>query len=112
VPTATDGRQALAAIAEAPPDLVLLDVMMPRGNGYDVCQKVRATPAYDAVRIIMLTAKGREAEQRAGLELGADAYVTKPFAIGDVLDCVAGILAGGLGPTGRRGKAVPPGEVA
>jgi DNA-binding response OmpR family regulator len=112
VRTATDGRQALAAIAEAPPDLVLLDVMMPRGNGYEVCREVRATPAYDAVRIIMLTAKGREAEQRAGLELGADAYVTKPFAIGDVLDCVAGILAGGPGPAGKRGKAVPPGEVA
>jgi DNA-binding response OmpR family regulator len=112
VRTATDGRQALAAIAEAPPDLVLLDVMMPRGNGYDVCQKVRATPAYDAVRIIMLTAKGREAEQRAGLELGADAYVTKPFAIGDVLDCVAGILADGPRFAADPGRAVPPGDVA
>ncbi len=93
VRTATDGQQTLDAVAEAAPDLVLLDVMMPKANGYDVCRTLRASPAYDRVRIVMLTAKGREADQRAGLALGADAYISKPFAIGDVVDCVANVLA-------------------
>ena len=93
VRTAADGQQALQAVAEALPDLLLLDLMMPRGNGYDVCRRLRETPAYRDIRIIMLTAKGREADQRDGLALGADAYVTKPFAIGDVVNCVADVLA-------------------
>lgn len=93
VRTATDGQQTLDAVAEAAPDLLLLDVMMPKANGYDVCRTLRASPAYDRVRIVMLTAKGREADQRAGLALGADAYISKPFAIGDVVDCVANVLA-------------------
>lgn len=90
---ATDGQQALEAIAAAPPDIVLLDVMMPRGNGYDVCRTLRATRAYDDIRIIMLTARGQQADQLTGLSLGADAYVTKPFAINDVVNCVAEVLA-------------------
>jgi DNA-binding response OmpR family regulator len=94
VRTAKDGQETLDAVAEAAPDLVLLDLMMPKANGYDVCRTLRASSAYDAVRIIMLTAKGREADQRAGLALGADAYISKPFAIGDVVDCVASVLAG------------------
>lgn len=93
VRTATDGLETLEAVAEAAPDLVLLDLMMPKANGYDVCRTLRASSAYDGVRIIMLTAKGREADQRAGLALGADAYISKPFAIGDVLMCVADVLA-------------------
>jgi DNA-binding response OmpR family regulator len=93
VRTATDGQQALAAVAETPPDVLLLDLMMPRGNGYEVCKTLRASPDYDDVRIVMLTARGQDDDQRKGLALGADAYVTKPFAIGDVIDCVAGVLA-------------------
>ena len=93
VRTATDGQQALAAVADAPPDLLLLDLMMPRGNGYEVCRTLRASPDYNDVRIVMLTARGGDADQNAGLALGADAYVTKPFAIGDVIDCVASVLA-------------------
>ena len=93
VRTATDGQQALAAVAEAPPDLLLLDLMMPRGNGYEVCKTLRASSDYNAVRIVMLTARGQDDDQRKGLALGADAYVTKPFAIGDVIGCVAGVLA-------------------
>jgi two-component system, OmpR family, alkaline phosphatase synthesis response regulator PhoP len=91
--TATDGQATLEAIAEAPPDLLLLDLMMPRGNGYDICRTVRASSDYNGVRIIMLTARGQESDQRKGLELGADAYVTKPFAVADVIDCVASVLA-------------------
>lgn len=94
VRTASDGQEALDAMAQAAPDLVLLDVMMPKASGYDVCRTLRASSAFDGVRVIMLTAKGREADQRAGLALGADAYISKPFAIGDVVACVAGVLAG------------------
>jgi DNA-binding response OmpR family regulator len=93
VRTVADGQQALAAIVAAPPDLLLLDVMMPGSNGYDVCRMLRASPAYDGVRVVMLTARGRDTDQRTGIELGADAYVVKPFAIRDVVDCVASVLA-------------------
>ena len=90
---AADGQEALATVAATRPDLLLLDVMMPGRNGYDVCRELRASPAYDDVRIVMLTARGGETDQRTGIELGADAYVIKPFAIRDVVDCVATVLA-------------------
>lgn len=93
VRTATDGQGVLAAVAQSPPDVLLLDLMMPRGNGYEVCRTLRASANYNGVRIIMLTARGGDADQHTGLALGADAYVTKPFAIGDVIDCVASVLA-------------------
>jgi DNA-binding response OmpR family regulator len=92
VSTAVDGEATLAAIAEREPDLLILDVMMPKKNGYDVCRFLRSDPRHDDLRIIMLTAKGREADKRAGLDLGVDAYLTKPFAIGEVVDCVAAVL--------------------
>ena len=95
VRTATDGAEALQAIAAQSPDVLLLDVMMPRGNGYDVCRALRASSDNDGIRIIMLTARGNDDERRAGLTLGADAYVTKPFAINDVVSCVADALARG-----------------
>lgn len=101
VRTATDGQQALEAVAESPPDLLLLDLMMPRGNGYEVCRTLRASPKYDGVRIVMLTARGTGADQQAGLKLGADAYVTKPFAIGDVVSCVNTMLANSMPAPGR-----------
>lgn len=106
VRTATDGRQALDAIEEQKPDLVLLDLMMPRANGYDVCHALRSSPEHEGVRIIMLTAKGRDREQQAGLALGADAYITKPFAISDVTECVARVLSrpAGIRPSSRHGK--------
>jgi DNA-binding response OmpR family regulator len=93
VRTATGGQQALAMVAAAAPDLLLLDLMMPHGNGHEVCRALRANPDHDAVRIIMLTARGQDVDQREGLALGADAYVTKPFAINDVVDCVRRVLA-------------------
>jgi DNA-binding response OmpR family regulator len=102
---AGDGETALASIAAEPPDLVLLDVMMPKRNGYDVCRALRADSRFAGLRIVMLTAKGREADRRAGLELGVDAYLTKPFAIREVVDCVAGVLAGGTGPARERRAA-------
>lgn len=92
VRTATDGRETLAAVAQMAPDVLLLDLMMPHGNGYEVCQALRSSPAYSGIRIVMLTARGGEADQSKGLAAGADAYVTKPFAINDVVACVSAVL--------------------
>ena len=93
VRTASDGEAALAAIAAESPDLMLLDVMMPRKNGYEVCQAVRANPEWKGIRIIMLTAKGREVEREKGLALGADDYITKPFSTQEVVERVRELLA-------------------
>ena len=93
VRVARDGEAVLKAIGEEPPDLVLLDVMMPKRSGYDVCQAIRATPGCSGVRIVMLTAKGREVERTKGLALGADDYVTKPFSTLEVVARVGELLA-------------------
>ena len=85
VAVAGDGERALQAMAEHRPDLVILDVMMPRLNGFEVCQRIRAQPAWSGVPVLMLTAKGHEAEAKKGLALGADAYVTKPFSTRDLV---------------------------
>jgi len=86
------GDDALAAVGEFEPDLILLDVMMPRMSGYDVCQKVRENPAWAAVKIIMLSAKGRDIEISKGMAIGADAYVTKPFSTKDLIARVEQLL--------------------
>ena len=93
VRTASDGEAALAAVAAEPPDLLLLDVMMPRKNGYEVCQAIRANPDWQKIRIIMLTAKGREVEREKGLALGADDYITKPFSTQEVVERFRELLA-------------------
>ena len=85
VQVARDGQEALDAIARQPPDLVLLDVMLPRVSGFDVCQKIRENPAWQHIRVVILTAKGREVEMSKGLALGAHAYITKPFSTQDLL---------------------------
>lgn len=92
VRVARDGEQALASIAEFKPGLVLLDVMMPKRDGYDVCRTIRANPDWADVRIIMLTARGAEADRQKGLELGADEYITKPFSTRDVVEKVRHFL--------------------
>ena len=85
VRVARDGDEALGAIEASPPDLVLLDVMMPNRDGYDVCQTIRANPAWKGIHIIMLTAKGRDIEREKGMALGADDYITKPFSTREVI---------------------------
>ncbi|MCR6628761.1 MAG: response regulator [Magnetospirillum sp.] len=92
VRVARDGEQALDSIAQAKPGLVLLDVMMPKRDGYDVCRTIRANPDWADVRIIMLTAKGRDVEREKGLALGADEYITKPFSTRDVVEKVRSFL--------------------
>ncbi len=92
VKVVNDGETALAAVAEFRPDLILLDVMMPRMSGYDLCQRVRENPAWQDIKIIMLSAKGRDVEVTKGLAVGADAYMTKPFSTKDLIDKVQGML--------------------
>lgn len=94
VEQAVDGAAALARHAEARPDLVLLDVMIPEKSGYEVCREIRRTDA--STPVIMLTAKGEEVDKVVGLELGADDYVVKPFSAKELLARVRAVL--------RRGK--------
>lgn len=82
---ARDGQEALDTVDLMRPDLVLLDVMLPKVSGFDVCQKLRADPALNRMRIVMLTAKGRDVEVSKGMALGADAYITKPFSTQELL---------------------------
>jgi DNA-binding response OmpR family regulator len=89
-----DGDAALAAVAKAAPDLILLDVMLPKRNGYQVCESIRSDPELAAIKIIMLTAKGRDAERDKGIALGADEYITKPFSTREVVDKVKQLLDG------------------
>jgi DNA-binding response OmpR family regulator len=92
VSIARDGEEALHKVAESRPDLMLLDVMMPKKSGYEVCQQLRSDPAHAGIKIIMLTAKGRDTEVAKGLDLGADAYMTKPFSTKDLVVQVKSLL--------------------
>lgn len=85
VAIARNGEEAFAQVEHFQPDLVLLDVMLPGINGFDVLQRLRQQPASREMFVIMLTAKGREVEVTKGLALGADAYITKPFSTRDLL---------------------------
>lgn len=99
-----DGVQALAQIRQEQPDLVVLDVMLPRKSGYDICRELRASK--NPVPILMLTAKGQEADKVIGLELGADDYVTKPFGVRELIARVHALLR--RAQTGREGAETPP----
>ena len=92
VEVAPTGEAALKALDRGPADLVLLDVMMPALDGFEVCQRIRSNPAWSGTRIIMLTAKGREVERDKGLALGADEYVTKPFSTRELVARVKQML--------------------
>jgi len=94
VAVATDGDAALAQLKSFRPHLVLLDIMMPRKSGYEVCEAARADPDLAGIRIVMLTAKGRDFEVAKGMALGADAYVTKPFSTKDLVTLVKALLDG------------------
>ncbi len=92
VRVAHDGQEVLDQLPEYQPDLILLDVMMPVRNGFEICQTIRANPEWRDMKIVMLTAKGRDIEATKGLALGADAYVTKPFSTKDLVERVKELL--------------------
>lgn len=90
--TARDGAAAVRLIQSETPDLVLLDVMLPLIDGFEVCRLVRSNPALRQPRIMMVTARGRETEISRGLALGANAYLTKPFSTRDLMEKVRDLL--------------------
>ena len=92
VQVARNGDEALSLIESARPDLVLLDVMMPLKSGYEVCKRIRERPDWGHIKVVMLSAKGRDAEVARGLDLGADLYVTKPFSTRDLVGKIKGLL--------------------
>ena len=108
VSVARDGQEALEMLQAGRPHLVLLDVMMPRKTGFEVCQALRADDALKDTLVLMLTAKGRETDVAKGLALGADAYMTKPFSTKELVQKVRDLLQGtGIGTgTGSAGGPV------
>ena len=93
VAVANDGDEALAKVVSFNPDLLLLDVMMPKKSGFEVCEALRGDSQRAGLKIVMLTAKGRDTEMAKGLAIGADAYVTKPFSTRELVDKVKEMLA-------------------
>jgi DNA-binding response OmpR family regulator len=90
---ARNGTEALAAIAHTPYDLVLLDVMMPDVDGYQVCQQLRARPNAAGTKVIFLSAKSRDADVKKGYDVGADLYIPKPFSTRQLMEKVRELLA-------------------
>ena len=95
VQVARDGDEALQMIEAHKPDLVLLDVMMPLRSGYDVCQRMRERDDWRHIKIVMLSAKGRDVEVNKGLSIGADLYITKPFSTVELVSKISGLLGVG-----------------
>ena len=89
---ARDGDTAIRMMQRRPADLVLLDIMLPRRDGYEVCREIRSNPEWASVRIILLTARGRDLDRRKGMQMGADAYITKPFSTRDIVARVQDLL--------------------
>lgn len=89
---ARNGDEALRVLEAFRPNLILLDVMLPQRSGFEVCREIRDKPAFADVKIVMLTAKGRDLERDEGLGMGADAYVTKPFSTKELMSTVHGLL--------------------
>lgn len=94
VDTARDGAAALHMLQTRPPGLVLLDVMLPLIDGFELCRLIRDNPALHGTRIVLLTARGRDTEIARGMALGADAYLTKPFSTRDLMHKVRELLSG------------------
>ena len=92
VAVARDGAAAIKLAASLHPDLVVLDVMLPLLDGFEVCRRIRDNPATKDTRILMLTARGRESEMEKGVAAGANAYMTKPFATKELIETVAGLI--------------------
>jgi len=91
--TAADGEEALQLLAVFRPHLVLLDIMLPRRSGLEVCREIRADASLAGTRVLMLTAKGGQRDQERGIEAGADDYVTKPFSTQELVARVQALLA-------------------
>lgn len=96
---ATNGAEALERVEIYRPDVVLMDVMMPIKSGFEVCQRMRERPELAQIKIVMLSAKGSEAEVSKGLSLGADLYITKPFSTQELVATINRLFEPGGNPT-------------
>ncbi len=92
VTAASDGTAGLASLKKSPPDILLLDLMLPRLSGLEICKEIRRDSALNRLPILMLTARGEEADRVVGLEMGADDYVTKPFSPRELVARVRALL--------------------
>ncbi|HKA23402.1 MAG TPA: response regulator [Candidatus Eisenbacteria bacterium] len=101
VMTALDGEQALAKVAQDKPDLIVLDIMMPKLDGYETCKALKSNPETKDIPVILLSAKGRNVDQKVGFEVGADDYITKPFSPRKLVERINAIL----GQTSRQDVA-------
>ena len=90
--SAFDGQEGLAKAREIKPDLIVLDIMMPKMNGYEVCRFLKFDDEFKDIPIIMLTARGQEADKQLGEEVGADEYITKPFDSNELVEKIKSIL--------------------
>jgi DNA-binding response OmpR family regulator len=89
---AATGEEAMEAVTASKPDLILLDIMLPGVDGYQVCQNIRENPQWEGIKVVFISAMGRDVDVAKGLALSADAYITKPFAIVDVVEKVNRLL--------------------
>ena len=94
-----DGQQALECVKKHPPDLMVLDVMLPTLNGYEVCTMIKQDIRYRAIPVVMLTARTEEKDVRLGRECGADAYLLKPFQANELMQTIQTLLRPGGSPT-------------
>ncbi len=92
VTTAPDGKSAMELIPDEEPDLILLDIMMPEMNGYQVCRELKEDPETSPIPVLMLTAKSQESDKFWGMEAGADSYITKPFEMDELIKEVKVLL--------------------
>ncbi len=96
--TAGDGEQAVERTRSDRPDLIVMDIMMPKMDGFEACKAIKADPDTQSIPVIMLTAKGREIDKKRGLDAGADEYLTKPFSPAKLIERVQVVLDGDGGP--------------
>ena len=90
--TALDGEQALDRLKSDKPDLIVLDIMMPKVDGYEVCRTIKTNPETQHIPVILLSAKGRNVDQKMGFDVGADDYITKPFSPRKLVERINALL--------------------
>lgn len=92
VVTASDGEEGVSKAKDEKPDVIVMDIMMPKMDGYEACKQIKTDPQTKDIPVILLTAKGRDADRKLGTEVGADDYVVKPFSPGRLIERVEGIM--------------------
>ena len=90
--TASDGEEGISKAKNERPDIIVMDIMMPKMDGYEACKRIKADPETKDIPVILLTAKGREADRKLGADAGADDYVVKPFSPGRLIERVEGMI--------------------